>query len=110
MELLPTFACHDEHGVGTALSGERRAGSAERKRNGVFLARLEGRLHFLLVLCADDDLRGHTIETGISAPGISTETVGIYLSLRDGLPDLGKKLLLNMWIGHNNETCLYLQR
>lgn len=64
----------------------------------------------MAVLCADDDLRGHAIEAGISTPGISTETIGIYLSLRDGLLDLGKKLLLNMWIDHNIVTCLPLQR
>ena len=109
-ELLPAFARHDEHGVGTTLSGERSAGRAEGKRNSVFSARLESSLHFLLVLCADDDLRGHAVEAGVCSPSISAKTVGIYLSFRNGLLDLGEKLLLNMWIDHNNVTCLLLQR
>ena len=101
MELLPAFAGHDEDGIGTTLSGERRAGGAEREWDSVFLASLESRLHLCLVLCTNNDLWGHTVETGVRAPCVGAETVGIYLSIRDGLPDLGKKLLLDMWVDHN---------
>ena len=110
MVFLPAFPGHNEHGVGTTLPGERCAGSAERKGKGILLAGLEGHPDLLLVLRADDDLWGHAVEAGICSPGIGAEAVSIYLSLRDDLPNLGKKLLLDMWVDHNNVACLLLQR
>lgn len=76
---------------------------AARSVNGIayFLQALKVCLHLCLVLCTDNDLWGHTVEAGVRAPGVGAETVGIYLFLRDGLPDLGKKLLLDMWVDHN---------
>ena len=71
------LARHDEHGVRTTLTRERRACSTEGKGQLMFLTQLYDPGDLLLAIAADDGLWDLTIETGIRSPSEGTKLVGI---------------------------------